>query len=611
MHSGLSRSWEAPVIADVQPSAPGHVDTATGTVVRTLPVRVTPLPYEGLDSYLESLAARLDTSWGDLTDAVGLDPAAHMPGPPFCGRLVQAVTATQLASVSAATGVTVSELRALTLPGLLPSALSTGAVSLRAVCVAGSRFCPRCLAARGGRWCLWWQLRWAFACPVHECLLADTCALCGLRQRTHPPPRHRAPILGRCTAPTPGATRGHATTCGADLTQQRNDPLPIDHPALSAQQHILDVLAAGSAATGIYAHQPLGVPDFLRELTVLGQRALRTDRSQVLGRLPADLHPAFDGITLGGVAGSYRPVLHAATAAPLAAAAGCLVVPVVASRTVADAGDRLQWLAPAASGRAGAVRGARWGGAVSGALRSAQVSSLSAGFSPIEELRFRCASGHPGLPHGNRGVNRSVPGLLWPEIAAQWAPDLRERESVRAALSVAVLLVNSPISMPHACALLGGAINAQTVSRILRLLHSRAYWPATAAALVALADALAAAPSPIDYQGRRALPLADLLPPRQWRTLCRTTDTAQRDMPSAAVYRCWLAARLTGFPMRRDVSVSGAACRELPHTLTPELVASLDAVGRRFLENHGLSGEPVVWQPTIPTVVSGVLIESP
>ena len=44
-------------------------------MVRSLPIRVSPYPGEGLDSYLEALAARHHAAWGDVLDAVGLDGA--------------------------------------------------------------------------------------------------------------------------------------------------------------------------------------------------------------------------------------------------------------------------------------------------------------------------------------------------------------------------------------------------------------------------------------------------------------------------------------------------------------------------------------------------------
>ena len=44
-------------------------------MVRAFPIRVPPHPGEGLDSYLEALAARHHAAWGDVLDAVGLERA--------------------------------------------------------------------------------------------------------------------------------------------------------------------------------------------------------------------------------------------------------------------------------------------------------------------------------------------------------------------------------------------------------------------------------------------------------------------------------------------------------------------------------------------------------
>ena len=40
--------------------------------VRTLPIRVKPLPEESLDSWLEALAGRTDATWGEILHAVGI-----------------------------------------------------------------------------------------------------------------------------------------------------------------------------------------------------------------------------------------------------------------------------------------------------------------------------------------------------------------------------------------------------------------------------------------------------------------------------------------------------------------------------------------------------------
>ena len=44
------------------------------TAVRTLPIRLPPVAGEALDSWLEALAHRNATAFGDLLSAVGLNP---------------------------------------------------------------------------------------------------------------------------------------------------------------------------------------------------------------------------------------------------------------------------------------------------------------------------------------------------------------------------------------------------------------------------------------------------------------------------------------------------------------------------------------------------------
>jgi hypothetical protein len=35
--------------------------------------------------------------------------------------------------------------------------------------LSASRYCPRCLAANGGRWMLAWRIPWTFACVISSC----------------------------------------------------------------------------------------------------------------------------------------------------------------------------------------------------------------------------------------------------------------------------------------------------------------------------------------------------------------------------------------------------------------------------------------------------------
>lgn len=70
--------------------------------VRTLPIRLDPLPEGSLDSWLEALARRRATAWGDTLSAVGLtDPigeATNDPAPPSMLARVDVATYQQARS---------------------------------------------------------------------------------------------------------------------------------------------------------------------------------------------------------------------------------------------------------------------------------------------------------------------------------------------------------------------------------------------------------------------------------------------------------------------------------------------------------------------------------
>ena len=154
-----------------QPRSPSNSsDASRPRTLRTLPIRVSPRTGEALDSYLEALAERSGTPWGDFLDAVGLGRPRGRPSTyPWLIELSQA----HADSVGIACGIDTSALSAMTLNALLGSQRWAGDIGAPAtLSPARSRFCPSCLGS-GQRWQLWWRLRWAFACPTHQCLLAD------------------------------------------------------------------------------------------------------------------------------------------------------------------------------------------------------------------------------------------------------------------------------------------------------------------------------------------------------------------------------------------------------------------------------------------------------
>ena len=74
-----------------QPRSPSNSsDASRRRTLRTLPIRVSPRTGEALDSYLEALAERSGTPWGDFLDAVGVGRPLGRPSTyPWLDRAIQ------------------------------------------------------------------------------------------------------------------------------------------------------------------------------------------------------------------------------------------------------------------------------------------------------------------------------------------------------------------------------------------------------------------------------------------------------------------------------------------------------------------------------------------
>lgn len=112
------------------------------------------------------------------------------------------------------------------------------------VWLAGSTFCPLCLAEDDGAWRLSWRIPWITACLRHGVGLRGCCVVCGgvpgLGNRLHgsAPPRVAAAPDGRlCPHPEPGGA-----VCSADLVAQRT--APADSTRL-ARAHLMVELTSG------------------------------------------------------------------------------------------------------------------------------------------------------------------------------------------------------------------------------------------------------------------------------------------------------------------------------------------------------------------------------
>ena len=187
--------------------------------LRTLAIRVLPLPGESLDSWLEALARRSWTSLSALVDALGL------PAAPARER-----TSHLLASLPEEAMRRMEQQAALPAHHLDTAVLPIEIFGRRA---PGWRFCPQCLRDGEGRWPTHWWLPWAFACTTHHALLHRVCPGCGREPRYFLPKAVHLHPHGHCMRRT-----GRRNICGADLSSAPQLNLGHSHPIVQTQTEI-------------------------------------------------------------------------------------------------------------------------------------------------------------------------------------------------------------------------------------------------------------------------------------------------------------------------------------------------------------------------------------
>jgi TniQ len=558
-----------------QPRSPSNSsDASRPRTLRTLPIRVSPRTGEALDSYLEALAERSGTPWGDFLDAVGLGRPRGRPSTyPWLIELSQA----HADSVGIACGIDMSALSAMTLNALLGSQRWAGDIGAPAtLSPARSRFCPSCLGS-GQRWQLWWRLRWAFACPTHQCLLADVCGDCSRWQRIGPLPMEVVPDTVRCARIAEGASGRAARRCGAELSASKVYQLGSDHPALLAQNQVLDVLHHGSAFTGIYARSPVSGREYLADLSALcGRIQLYAESRDLETYAPADL--LREGLDL--VASERRVGIHEPTPSQ-AAVTAVIAVGILASADSEEAGRRLRWLVASCRRRGFAVRASTlgWSRHASATLVSAQLSALAPFLNPSDQLRHRSASGRPRPPSMCRR-QRVIPSTFWRGCRDYFLTRPIGVEQLGTALSVALCVVGDRRTLAEVAEDLGSTTR-RSVSRVLQALHADSRWPEMLRALTELADELDDGLCPIDYQRRRALPFEEFLPREGWDEVCRGTDLAPGRSMRIRLVRCWMFERISGTPARQCGSAWNhpefrTKLSPLPRLLPPLVVSRLD-----------------------------------
>jgi len=213
-------------------------------------------PGDALDVYLEAVAAANGMTLRSVFERTGLlDDCGRIPA--LWGAVVTDRHADRLADVL---GV---EAHSMTLMLFHPNGVDLDGLdpdrptSMRTVArrqwlhVAGSRYCPDCLA-HGRHWPISWKLPWAFACTTHHTWLHDICPDCERRPRTYtakgttqPSFTTIVPDPNRC--PNSAGTRRSgvgraAAPCGHDLRQV--PALPCATSVVNTQRRLHDWLDA-------------------------------------------------------------------------------------------------------------------------------------------------------------------------------------------------------------------------------------------------------------------------------------------------------------------------------------------------------------------------------
>jgi hypothetical protein len=584
--------------------------------VRTLPFRVLPIQGEGLDSWLEALACRTHTAFGDLLTAVGLSPDHKMGTSAWIVQLMPG----EAAAISAATGVNPGTLEVMTLAHYSGRAvLINGAQTLSRAFpwtrTCGSRFCPACLEKTAGRWQLAWRLGWAFACTEHHCLLADACPYCGGLQRRRTHIGDIVPHAGRCACPAASATGRHPARCDTTLAAAPVTVFDPAHPVMHAQRIVNAIIDSENATFGVYRIMPQPRINVLADIRAVAGRVLAYATPEDLASVvPDDLLAAYHEVSEHTYRRSQlarseaKPGLAAPARAAAAAVGVVAAVRALHKHDIASAGDELRWLVTSSRKRGFAVSATNigWGKNTSQTLTGAQLAALGPVLNPSDQLRYRIGATLPTPPTPCAAhpavLACRLPSMLWPALSLRLSiPNCRQRH-LRPALSIAVLLVHSRLSLGAAARLIDSPIEGHAVSRVLQLLEQHGQWHSIRSALIRIADFVTDHPGSIDYQRRRRLDYTALLPDRTWAQICRDTATPGPRAIRAKIARCFLFERVSSLPARvapsaHDDGAFRTKVADFPAHLTPELAHALDEHAREFLAGHGIDREPTVWHP--------------
>jgi hypothetical protein len=605
---------------------------------RTLPIRVPPVPGEALDSWLDALAARLAVPLIDLLPTLGL-PAKSSRGADRDTPADRTILlrSTEIRTISIATGLPAADVAVMTLARYDQRAVLidpvTRRVNVRTIWGRGrgSRYCPDCLAATGGRWQTAWRLAWAFACPTHRRLLADRCPVCDRPQRTYNSGQHQPPRPGYCANPVSphdhrplhGSTGAHVR-CDTDLSRADTLRLPRDHPALRTQILLYQVIEAGTADFGVYADYPQPVTTVLADMRAIAARTIAHlyHHPELTGPphdlITAQIHTLAHADLIRPTAiARVRPGTMSAASATIAACGLVAAYRVLHAADVQTAAQTLRGLisVPPPRGRIPSPSCVDdWGRTTGPVLHAVQLAALGPGLRPTDQLRYRTTTPTPREPDLDTDTTRrratGMPAQLWPSWTVRLCPpDGGYIRILRPAVSALLLLIGARQGLGQAAALLGQATTNLRMSFAVQLLHASRWWTDIATAMVRLVDYVDSHDMVIDYQRRRQLDYRTLLPAGHWQRLCRAAGAPPGSPARANVARCALFEKLTGTPfwapgtgIATETTWLRGRITQIPASMTPALAHAMDDYALTFLNRQGITDEPVTWQPPLRLV---------
>ena len=610
------------------------------TELRTLPIRVLPLPGEALDSWLEEVSARTDTPFGQTLHHLGFpfrtqqSRGAGDLRPPDWTILLRDEEVDRLARAS---GLAPNAITAMTLARYFPHTvhldLERRHVDRKLLWGrgSGSRYCPDCLREHRGRWQLFWRLGWAFACTRHRRLLADCCPQCGRVPRHRPHSGQSVPRLGLCGHTPRQPDAPHTRGCGHALANTPSLQLAADHPALQAQQQIEETIENPAVITsGAYTHHPQPARQVLMDIRAIAQRVLTNLPDEHLHDvLPDDLitayltsrpsassaphHPRPGFLPPGEPA--RRPGFMAPTRATSTAVAVTTALHILNNPDVRAGGALIRTIHRARRPNlvqpviASSIED--WGRGLSPVLEAIHLASIAPALRPTLQLRYRTATHFPRRPETDLSSAREragkVPTIFWPPWTARLGTlDGYPPATLASALSVLLLTTGQEVMVKNAIEMLGSPIDPLTVSRVTRRLVRQQSWNDLSLALTRLSDHLDGQPVIIDYDRRRALNYEHLLPGRRWQEILVQSAAPAGLTRLIGVARSGLFRRISGIqhalpPPRTPSRAAQQRSRQAQfrRLASPETLAALEREAEHFLAGQGITDEPVAWSPPL------------